>query len=160
LCGSFSVYRTKTHYGFSVTALVFACLTLIGGIGVLISFGIISHSTIPEIYSHSYSYYSAYSGYSYHYTDAHQYGSWGEHNGFAVVATAGGLIMIGEILAVIFSSFEIRRVPPSLKNPMIIQQYPMMVPQQDYYPQISPPPTYAYSMNNEAPAYSSVTVQV
>jgi len=155
-----SVYRTKTHYGFSVISLVFACLTLLGGLGVLISFSFISESTIPENYSYSYSYYSAYSGYT-HYTYTHQYGSWGEHNGFAVVSAAGGLIMIGQILAVIFSSFEIRRVPPSLKNPMIIQQqFPMMVPQQDYYPQISPPPTYSYSMNIEAPAYSSAKVQV
>jgi len=155
-----SVYRTKTHYGFSVTALVFACLTLIGGLGVLISFGIISDVSIPQNYSYSYSYYSAYSGYN-HYTKTYQYGSWGEHNGFAVVSAAGGLIMIGQILSIIFSSFEIRRVPPSLKNPMIIQQqFPMMVPQQDYYHQISQPPTYSYSMNTEAPAYSSVTVQV
>lgn len=159
-----SVCRTNTHHGFSVTALVFAILTALGAFGIIISFALISVSSQPHTYTYTYSgYYNSYYGdYVSPRTHSTTYGSYGEKNGYGVVSFSGVMIMAGQILAIIFSAFEIKRAPPSLRNATI------MVPMTSVYsplgtnspqPQVfyNPPQIYPYPMEVMPPVYAQRT---
>jgi len=155
-----SVYRTNTHQGFSVTALVFAILTALGAFGIVIAFALISVESRPHTYTYSYGgYYSYYGNYVQSQTHSTTYGSNGEKNGYGIVSFSGVMIMAGQILAIIFSAFEIKRAPPSLRNATI------MVPMNSVYsplganspqPQVfyNPPQIYPYPMEVMPPVYA------
>jgi len=159
-----SVYRTRTHHGFSVTALVFAIFTLIGGLIILIAYALISDSMSQMYRSYDYEDDCTY-GYCTSAPRETTVGTKGQQAGYALVSFAGALIMVGQIVVVIFSAFEIRRRSAIKTNIVMVppmNPYPVAtnigVQPQVYY---APPQNYPYNNSGQPPMYvNSDHVQV